>query len=342
MTAQDRKAWTVRGGAKGAYETDALERGIALLGFEDIPDLTATTTREAIEDLVRTARPEKNNHHHNNVTNQLYAFRVRMSEDDIIAMPLKSIPGFIAIGRVLGGYQRVEVDDEERHARPVEWRESHVDRSNVGSDLLSSLDARMTVSRSRAEHSGQRLTHIYEYGVDPQIATELEQFDDVVSYTVARDPEDEILDHIRAQFPGHELERLVAAVLTADGYVTLQADAGPDGGVDVLAGYGRLGFDHPRICVQVKARSDRAGADVLRSTAGTLVPFGADHGLIVSWSGFTKEAKREARASFFTIRLWDAHDLLDAVYRNYDRLPDEIQARIPLKQVWTLVQDDDL
>ena len=70
--------------------------------------------------------------------------------------------------------------------------------------------------------------------------------------------------------------------------------------------------------------------------------FGADHGLIVSWSGFTKEAKREARMSFFTIRLWDARDLLDAVYRNYTRLPDVIQARIPLKQVWTLVQDDDL
>ena len=342
MTAQDRKAWTVRGGAKGAYESDALERGIALLGFEDIPDLTAATTREAIKDLIRTARPEKNNHHHNNVTNQLYAFRVRMSEDDIIAMPLKSVSGLVAIGRVLGDYQHIEFDGEERHVRSVQWRESHVDRSKIRSDLLRSLDVQMTVSQPRAEYSNQRLAHLYEHGVDPQLATDLEQSDDVASYIAAHDPEDAILDHIRAQFPGRELELLVAAVLTADGYTTLQADVGPDGGVDVLAGYGRFGFDPPRICVQVKAWSNRAGTDVIRNTAGTLQRFGADHGLIVSWSGFNREAKREARESFFTIRLWDAHDLLDAVYRNYDRLPDEIQARIPLKQIWTLVPDDDI
>ncbi len=342
MAEREPQAWTIKGGKIGEYEAESLERGIALLGFTDIPDLSAATSRESVRSIVRTARPQESDRHHNNVIYQLFAFRMLMSKNDIIAMPLKSIPDFVAVGRVLGDYQRIEVAGEDRHARPVEWRNLHIERANIRSDLLSSLDVRMTVSRPRAENSTQRLTHIYEYGIDPQIAADLEQLEGAVSYVVAQDPEDAILNHIRTQFPGRELERLVAAVLTADGYTTLQADAGPDGGVDVLAGYGRLGFDHPRLCVQVKAWSDRAGAEVIRSTAGTLNRFGADHGLIVSWSGFTKEAKKEARASFFTMRLWDARDLLNAIYRNYDRLPDEIRAQIPLQQVWTLLPDDDL
>ena len=342
MAGQGPQAWTVRGGAKGECEADSLERGIVLLGFNDIPDLSPAANREAIRELVHFGRPNHNEHHRNNVSNQLFAFKCRMVVGDAIAMPLKSIPDFVAVGQVRSKYQRIEIDGEMRHARLAEWRKSHVERSKIAPDLLASIDARQTVSQPRAENSSHRLAEIYKHGVDPQLATDLEQLDDVTSYVAAPDPEDVILTHVRAQFPGRELERLVAAVLTADGYVTLQAEAGPDGGVDVLAGYGQLGFEHPRVCVQVKAWANRAGTDVVRSTAGTLGRFGADHGLIMSWSGFNKEAKKEARESFFTIRLWDAHDLLDAVCRNYDRLPDKIRAKIPLKQVWTLVQDDDL
>lgn len=217
MAGQEPQAWTVRGGQKGECEPDSLEHGIVLLGFNDIPDLSPATDREAIKELVRFGRPNHNEHHRNNVSNQLYAFRCRMAVGDVIAMPLKSIPDFVAVGRVRGRYQRIEIGGEERHARLAEWRESHVERSKIAPDLLASIDARQTVSQPGAEDSSRRLAHIYEHGVDPQLATDLEQLDDVTSYVAVPDPEDVILAHVRAQFPGRQLERLVAAVLAADG-----------------------------------------------------------------------------------------------------------------------------
>ena len=40
------------------------------------------------------------------------------------------------------------------------------------------------------------------------------------------------------------------------------------------------------------------------------------------------------------MRLWDSSDLVRAIYQNYDRLPAEIQAELPLKQVWVMVTED--
>ena len=42
----------------------------------------------------------------------------------------------------------------------------------------------------------------------------------------------------------------------------------------------------------------------------------------------------------FTVRLWDSSDLVEVIYRNYERLPAEIQAELPLKRVWMLVPDE--
>jgi len=38
--------------------------------------------------------------------------------------------------------------------------------------------------------------------------------------------------------------------------------------------------------------------------------------------------------------LWDSSDLVQAVYRNYERLPAEIQAEFPLKREWMLVAEE--
>lgn len=35
----------------------------------------------------------------------------------------------------------------------------------------------------------------------------------------------------------------------------------------------------------------------------------------------------------------DADDLLEAVFRNYDEFDKELQAELPLKQMWSLVED---
>ena len=95
----------------------------------------------------------------------------------------------------------------------------------------------------------------------------------------------------------HEFARLVEAVLQAEGYFTQLSPAGPDGGVDILAGRGSLGFEGPRLCVQVKATASPVDVTVLRSLVGTMQSFNAGQGLLVSWGGFTRDLEREAQCT---------------------------------------------
>jgi restriction system protein len=71
-----------------------------------------------------------------------------------------------------------------------------------------------------------------------------------------------------------------------------------------------------------------------------MATFKADQGLLLSWGGFNTAVEREARLSFFSVRLWDADDLVDALLRNYERLPGDLKSELPLKRVWALVSQE--
>jgi restriction system protein len=67
--------------------------------------------------------------------------------------------------------------------------------------------------------------------------------------------------------------------------------------------------------------------------------FGADQGLLVAWGGFKDTVRSEAKSQFFTIRLWDSGQLIRNVLDSYDKLSPEIQAMLPLKRIWILVDE---
>ena len=150
---------------------------------------------------------------------------------------------------------------------------------------------------------------------------------------------DEIVKFIGRKFKGHDLARLVEAVLSAQGYVTLKSDPGPDGGVDILAGAGPLGFDNPKICVQVKSSANPVDVKVLRELQGVMTKVRAEQGLLVSWGGFNNKAIQEARDAFFSIRLWDSGALLESIFNHYEHFDDELKAELPLKRLWGLVAE---
>ena len=101
-----------------------------------------------------------------------------------------------------------------------------------------------------------------------------------------------------------------------------------------------MGFDPPRLVVQVKSSDQPLDVMALRELRGVIRGFGADQGLLVSWGGFRQSVPREARQSFFKIRLWGPEEILNALFTTYDRLPDELRSEIPLKRVWTLVSEE--
>jgi restriction system protein len=89
----------------------------------------------------------------------------------------------------------------------------------------------------------------------------------------------------------------------------------------------------------VKSQNVAADVTIFRTLQGAIQSFKAEQGLLVCWGGFNKSVLSESKQSHFTIRLWDSRNVVDAVYRTYEQLPAEIQADLPLKKVWMLVEE---
>jgi restriction system protein len=133
----------------------------------------------------------------------------------------------------------------------------------------------------------------------------------------------------------------IKALLRAEGYTTYRSPEGADGGVDILAGSGPLGFQRPKLCVEVKSGDtpiDRPSVDKLR---GAVSKFGADEGLFVSWSGYKGNVQKELATSFFKVRLWGQSEVMEKIFEVYERLESDIKAELPLGRFWTLVIEDD-
>jgi restriction system protein len=79
---------------------------------------------------------------------------------------------------------------------------------------------------------------------------------------------------------------------------------------------------------------------VLRELQGVMQRVNAKQGLLVAWEGFTKDAIQEARNVFFSMRLWDQGVLLNEISKYYEQFEDELKAELPLKRIWTLVEED--
>ena len=342
------KVYLARAGRNGEDEDVALENGIAIIGFREVPDLANAMDHDSVAELVSRALPDRKPRAQLNFARQLWAFAGRMQEGDIVVLPRK-LTSQIAIGRVTGQYRYEKVNSHLRHTRPVKWLRPELPRTAFKQDLLYSFGAAMTVCNISRNDAVRRVQAVLQGKPDPgsgalskkatvASTSEDDQTEEVPD--LAQLAHDQIVAQIQSRFAGHSLTHLVDAVLRADGWVTKVSPPGPDGGVDILAGSGSLGLDSPRLCVQVKSQNDPADVTVYRTLQGTMQTFGAQQGLLVCWGGYNRAVDKESRQAHFTVRLWDSRDLVEAIYRHYERLPAEIQAELPLKRVWTLVAEE--
>lgn len=149
----------------------------------------------------------------------------------------------------------------------------------------------------------------------------------------------EIEEFIKNKNP-YEFQDMVGDLLTAMGYyVAWIAPPGKDGGIDLLAWNDPLGTKPPRIKVQVKRYSDqKINVDTLRSFIALLGD--DDVGIMISTSGFTKDAENEARTQEKRkITLIDIGRFFDLWVKFYDKLSDSARSKMPLKQIWFLSPD---
>lgn len=330
--------WMVRAGRFGLQEDTALREGVVTIGWDEMPNLSGIKSKEELEKLYVKTYPDAKKNAVSNMVGQIWTFMSRMKKGDLVAIPLKK-QALIAIGRVEDDwYEYKEITENVKHLRRVKWIKN-IPRTAFDQDLLYSFGAFMTVceiKRNDAERRVKELLEKKDYPVDVEtpVETPEEGTIDIEEYS-----RDQIVKFIGRKFKGHNLARLVEAILGAQGYVTLKSDPGPDGGIDILAGAGALGFDNPKICIQVKSSASPVDVKVLRELQGVMSKVRAEQGLLVSWGGFNTKAIQEARDAFFSIRLWDSGNLIEAIFKHYEHFDDELKAELPLKRIWGLVPE---
>lgn len=346
------KVWVVRAGSEGEHEQANLSQNVATIGWR-IADLTSAQSREDVRKMVDAAFPEDSQGRRANFTGQIWAFRDRIQQGDIVVMPSKLRSGYLYLGKCIDGYfyDGNNPDPQRRHQLPVSWQSEAVSKSVIKDDLLYSLNAIMTVFNPTRNNAAQRVLQLYTHGKDPG-NNELKLATTPAPTTTAVDKRDQVTDpdptptleairdrirtHLVENFGDHKLTRLVADILEALGYQCEVSPPGPDGGVDILAGRGPLGLDSPTLIVEVKSEPSPVDVKVVRGLHSAMTQHRADQGLLVAWGGVTKPAHQEFLRDRTSFRVWDSEELLDRLFETYDHLPTDTRARIPLKQAWVL------
>ncbi|HEY7333347.1 MAG TPA: restriction endonuclease [Bryobacteraceae bacterium] len=340
--------WMIRAGEHGEHEQKFIQDSRVYVTWKRLcVDLMKLAGRN---DLIRTINalyPDSKPRTVANWVGQIWPFAHEMKSGDIVMVPLKTQPA-IQIGEIAGDYHFESAGpDPYFHWRPVNWIGEAIPRANFGRDLLFSLGPQ-SICRVQSNNAEIRIDAMRTSGWKPETAAvivgppgmqigELEDGPDIEELA-----SDQIAQLINARFKGHGLARLVEGILKAQGYTTYLSPEGADGGADILAGAGPLGFAAPRLCVEVKSEDSPIDRPTVDKLLGAVQKFGATEGLFVSWGGFKGNVQKELAAQFFRVRLWTRKELFEQLFAYYDRLDEDLRADLPLKRIWTVaVQDEE-
>ena len=343
--------WLIRGGSHGEYEAKFIQDKRVYVTWDNLDvDLSELSQRSGLVAAMTQRYPEAKPKAILNWASQVWPFAHAIQAGDLVILPLKSQRA-IQVGRITGEYQFEPTGPNPYyHWRSVEWIAEAVPRANFGQDLLHTFGAFMTICRVQRNNAQARIAAMQANDWKPEsiaAATTLgtSQSDDSVDADDLPDLEeaarDQIAQLINARFKGHGLTRLVDGILRAQGYVTYRSPDGADGGADILAGAGPLGFGVPRLCVEVKSESSPVDRPTVDKLLGAVTKFGAQEGLFVSWGGFRTNVQKELATSFFQVRLWTQKELLENLFAHYDRLDEDLKAELPLKRIWSVAATEE-
>lgn len=342
--------WLVRAGKAGEHEAKFLAEKRIYLAWSGLnKDLTGLQTPKSLRAAMAEVYPDRKSRTLQSWASQIFPFAHSMESGDLVVLPRKT-QSTIAIGTIEGVYTYLpKGPDPYFHSRKVRWLNEGVPRAHFGQDLLYSFGAFMTICRIQRNNAEARLRAMAankwarEKAADvtaPDLASDSDPGSEAETVDLEQLGEDQIAKLIEARFSGHKLSRLVEAILRAKGYSTWLAPEGADGGADILAGDGALGFGSPRLCVQVKSEPATISRSVVDNLLGAMSKFGADQGLFVAWGGYKSNVQRELAQSYFKVRLWSGRDLMAELFAEYDKLDEDIRVELPLKRVWTVTLED--
>lgn len=340
--------WLFRAGSAGEYENKFLDDRKVYLTWDNLDvDLRGFNDKKELYDYLINDYGVNKKRRAINWGTQIWPIANDMGIGDWVILPSK-LKSSIHIGKIISDYVfDIENGSPYYHYREVDWFATDIPRSNFDQDILYSLGAFLTVCRIRRNNAEKRIKQMADNNwISTNPNTDLDiDLDDNGTLDSEVDLEqyanDSIAKYLIRKFKGHGMARIIESILQAKGYSTYRSPEGPDKGVDILASQGPLGFESPRLCVQVKTSDTPVDRPTLDQLIGTMNNFNADHGLLVSWGGFKTSIDKEIPNQYFKVRLWDQKSIILELLANYDKLNEDIKAEIPLKRIWTIAMPDD-
>ena len=338
--------WLVRAGSKGEFEEKFIsEKRVYLTWSSLVIDLRDYKDKgkllSKLYDIYSSEKPKRVK----NWASQIYTFAHKIQINDWIVLPSK-LSRTIHFGKVVGDYSyNANADNLYRHFRKVEWFATNIPRNNFDQDLLFSFGAYLTVCQITRNDAEKRIKKMEKHGwkdatIEKAVFPDSSDKDFETTTDIELAAKDAIAKHILQKYQGSAMEELICELLKAKGFTVYHSPKGADGGKDLLASGGTMGFGSPKICVQVKTQDTPIDRQVLDQLGGVMNKVGAEYGLLISWNGFKTSVEKERGNQFFSIRLWDSNDVINELFDNYEKLSPEIQTEIPLKRIWMLNNDE--
>lgn len=329
--------WMVRAG-EGGLKFDEFERDqLVSIGWPEMGDLTLLVNREDFVRQVSSCYPGAKKAWIPGAAGQVYRFVREIKVGDALLTYNPAERAYL-VGRAIGEYEYApSVSADQPNRRRVKWQ-ARVLRDHLSVATRNSLGAISTLFMVPAEAAaevlrlatGKTVPDATKPSLDVSTGAVDEAVDDLYKDIQAK--AFEFTKDRLSQLDWEDMQDLVAGLLRAMGYKTRVSPSGSDRGKDIVASPDGLGFEDPRIVVEVKHRGAAMGSQEIRSFLGGR--HDRDKGLYVSTGGFTKEARYEAERGRIPITLMDLDDLVKSLLDHYERMDTDAQRLIPLRKLY--------
>lgn len=330
----ERSMWMIRAGEGGFRFEDFKAQSSVSIGWHEVGDLSACNSREDFLTAVKSAYPQMRKGQIPNAAGQLFRY-VREIEIDDAVITYSSAERTYLIGAVTGVYSFKPEFGENPNVRAVRWM-GQVSRDALSVGARNSLGSTLTLFKISEDVAAEIMslltlgTSITESPQRKEDIPDIEQVEDLF-----RDQQLKSFEFIKDRVNSlawDEMQELVAGLLRAMGYKTRISPSGSDRGKDIIASPDGLGFEDPRIVVEVKHRNVAMGSQEIRGFLGGR--HDNDKGLYVSTGGFSREARYEAERGRIPVTLMDLDDLVKALLEHYENMDVEMQRLVPLRKLY--------
>lgn len=328
--------WMVRAGEAGFRFEDFKDGSLVSIGWPELGDFNHLKTRDDFIAAVTKIYPSARKGQISTSSGQTFRFKQEIRSGDLVVTYDRSERSYL-VGTVVGEYEFApQISGDQPNIRRVQWKGT-VLRDSLSVSARNSLGAISTLFLVPAEVSKEIQTNLFgrsanlrdhesitvSAGIDEQV-DELYKDIQYKGFEFIKDKVNEL--------DWEEMQELVAGLLRAMGYKTRISPSGSDRGKDIVASPDGLGFEDPRIVVEVKHRNAAMGSHEIRSFLGGRHE--NDKGLYVSTGGFTKEARYEAERARIPVTLLDLDDLVKSLLEHYEQIDLDMQRLIPLRKVY--------